>query len=210
MLITIGQSTLYLVLMIYLGNVFSKRLGLTMPIVSAWLNSESVSEKVGYVTRAGLLGGLVGGVFIVVFSWLMSPLFPQEFVDVSNNFSPAWYTKILYGGITEEILVRWGLMSFIAWLSFRVTQPSHQAVSAHNYIVGIVLSSLIFGALHLPAMFVLTETINTALIFYIIVGNSVFGLVSGFLFWKRGLECAMLAHISAHIVVIACNLFLVA
>jgi len=36
-----------------------------MPIVSAWLNSESVSEKVGYVTRAGLLGGLVGGVFIV-------------------------------------------------------------------------------------------------------------------------------------------------
>jgi len=38
-----------------------------MPIVSVWLNSESVSEKVGYVTRAGLLGGLVGGVFIVVF-----------------------------------------------------------------------------------------------------------------------------------------------
>jgi len=44
---------------------------------------------------------------------------------------------------------------------------NHQVVSTHNYIVGIVLSSLVFGALHLPAILVLTKTINTALVFYI-------------------------------------------
>jgi membrane protease YdiL (CAAX protease family) len=34
------------------------------------------------------------------------------------------------------------------------------------------------------------------------LGNSIFGIVAGFLYWRRGLEAAILAHMSAHLVLI--------
>ena len=46
-----------------------------------------------------------------------------------------------------------------------------------------------------------------ALTLYVIVANSVFGLIAGYLYWKRGLESAMLAHMLAHVVMLTASHF---
>jgi hypothetical protein len=41
------------------------------------------------------------------------------------------------------------------------------------------------------------------LVVYVISANSLFGFVAGFLYWRRGLEAAMIAHMFAHVVLLA-------
>ena len=43
---------------------------------------------------------------------------------------------------------------------------------------------------------------TTELLLYIILGNSVGGIIFGWIYWKKGLESAMIAHIFAHILMI--------
>ena len=94
-------------------------------------------------------------------------------------------------------------MSFITWCCYRLTQAKETEVKPYNYVFAIVLSAFLFGIGHLPVAFTLTSVVNSALIFYIIFGNAGFGIVAGYLYWKRGLECAMLAHIIAHLIIIS-------
>jgi len=35
---------------------------------------------------------------------------------------------------------------------------------------------------------------------FVVAGNSVFGLIAGYLYWRRGLESAIIAHMLTHVV----------
>ncbi len=67
----------------------------------------------------------------------------------------------------------------------------------------IVGSALLFGAGHLPIAAMLAGGLTLPLTLYVITGNSIFGIVAGFLYWRRGLEAAIIAHMSVHVVLIA-------
>jgi hypothetical protein len=59
----------------------------------------------------------------------------------------------------------------------------------------IVISSPVFGIGHLPVAYMILPGATFALTLYVIVANSIFGLIAGYLYWKRGLEPAVLAHV---------------
>jgi len=42
---------------------------------------------------------------------------------------------------------------------------------------------------------------------YIVIANSVFGLITGYLYWKKGLEAAIVAHMLAHSVIVTAVYF---
>ena len=102
---------------------------------------------------------------------------------------------LLYGGITEEVMMRWGAMSFIAWLASKATGST---VPAAVMWTAIVLSALLFGVGHLPAASTITP-LTTALVIRTVLLNAIAGVAFGYLFWKRNLEAAMIAHGAAHI-----------
>ena len=66
----------------------------------------------------------------------------------------------------------------------------------------IIISAIIFGLGHLPFAFAIVPNANVALILYVISGNFIFGSTAGFLYWKKGLESAIMAHMMAHIVML--------
>jgi len=49
----------------------------------------------------------------------------------------------------------------------------------------------------------LAGSLTLPLVIYVITANSIFGIAAGFLYWKKGLEAAMIAHIFAHVVLIS-------
>jgi membrane protease YdiL (CAAX protease family) len=59
--------------------------------------------------------------------------------------------------------------------------------------------ALLFGASHLPAA-VLTVPLTVSLILYVFVLNGVASMVFGYLFWRSGLEAAMVAHFFADLI----------
>ena len=201
-IISVAQSAVLLLLMIWLGSVFSKKVGLSAPVIFALARSESALKELKPQIIPALTGGIVGGVFILVFLGALTSYLPTEFLIAGEKLVPPWYTKMLYGGITEELLMRWGLMSFFVWAAYRLTQKSGSAIRSHNYIFAIIASALIFGLGHLPVAFALSPEVTLPLVTYIIFGNAAFGFIAGYLYWKRGLECAIGAHMIAHMTMI--------
>ncbi len=201
-IISVAQSSIFLLLMIWLGSVFSEKTNLKAPVVFALTHSKNAFIELKPQIMPALIGGVSGGMFILMFLGILSNSLPAEFLIAGEKLTPPWYTKMLYGGITEELLMRWGLMSFFVWGAYRLTQKIGSDIRPHNYISGIIVSSIIFGIGHLPVAFALSPEVTVPLVTYIIVGNSAFGFIAGYLYWKRGLECAIGAHMVAHITMI--------
>jgi len=88
-----------------------------------------------------------------------------------------------------------------------VFQKARGEPKASWFIGAIILSAIIFGLGHLPFVFAISHGASVALIFYVIVGNMIFGLIAGYLYWKRGLESAVISHMVAHLVMLTAIFF---
>ena len=206
-LITVAQSSVMLIVMIWLGMVFSKKVGLTAPVISALVHSENVIDKLTPQIKPAIIGGVIAGLLLLVLMNTLTVYLPEEFNRAIANTDFPWYARIFYGGITEELLIRWGLMSFFVWGLYRLTQKKDSEIRDYNYIVAIILAALIFGAGHMGAVFAMTSEVTVALIAYIVLLNSFFGFIGGYLFWKYGLECAIGAHMMTHVIFIIASSF---
>jgi hypothetical protein len=208
-LLSLIQPTILLALAVLLGVVLAHKVGLSSPVAEA----AAVCKPIGYALNSqvvpGLLGGLAGGVSIVLTGLLWTPYLRSEVVTRISGlgeFVPI-ITRLLYGGITEELLLRWGLMTLIVWAGWRLFQKGGNKPKPGVYIGAIVISSVVFGIGHLPIAYLLFPGATISLTLFVIVANSMFGLIAGFLFWKKGLESAMIAHMLAHVVMLTATYF---
>ena len=101
---------------------------------------------------------------------------------------------LLYGGITEELLLRWGLQSALAWAGRRLFNGAQDAVMWG----AIAVAAVLFGVGHLPALGAMAS-LTPALVARTVSLNAIGGLVYGYLYWRHSLEAAMIGHGSGHI-----------
>lgn len=117
---------------------------------------------------------------------------------------------VLYGGLAEEVMLRWGVMALLAWLLARASgrwrRDPAAGLPAWVAWTAIVLASLLFAAGHLPALAQLAEP-SPALVARTLALNAVGGLLYGWFFWRRGLEAAMVAHAGTHLGLAAVRLW---
>lgn len=214
------QPAVLTTLAVVVGMWLSPKVGLHAPAAEAASRGEAFLPKLKPQLLPGVLAGIATGLALVG-TWVVAkPFFSAEFISRAeefNRFMPH-ITRFLYGGFTEEILLRWGIMTFLVWGSWRVLPPLRQRKPLPPllgregsqdkpgpvYFVGaIFLSALIFGAGHLPIASMLAGGLTVPIVAYVVTGNSIFGIVAGFLYWRHGLESAIIAHIMAHVVLIS-------
>lgn len=100
---------------------------------------------------------------------------------------------IFYGGITEEIIMRWGLLSLIA---LGLAKLSHHRFALQ---MAVVLTAVLFAIGHLPALFLMSpEPGNLALVRTFGL-NLIAGLLFGYAYTRTSLETAFSAHIGLHV-----------
>jgi hypothetical protein len=199
-LVSLLQTSVLIAIAVVIGTLLSPKVGLAAPAFQALINRQPVAEKLLPQLAPGLLGGVIGGVLILGIAALLTPQLPADFTNAAEQLSLPLYSRVFYGGITEEILMRWGVMTLTVWLLSKVITGKTGQIQPACFILGIVLSSLLFAAGHLPLVSILTDNITAPLLAYILIANSLFGLVAGYLYWKQGLEAAVIAHIVAHLV----------
>ncbi len=203
-LISVIQPTVITTLAVLVGVWLAERVGLHAPAAEALANGGGFLANLKPQILPGVIAGLATGIAIVL-SWVVAkPFLTAEFVTRAqefNKFMPH-ITRFLYGGVTEELLLRWGVMTFLVWVAWRLLQKDEEEPKSIYFVGAIVLSAVIFGMGHLPIASMLSGGLTLTLVIYVIAGNSIFGIVAGFLYWRRGLEAAMLAHMSAHLVLI--------
>jgi membrane protease YdiL (CAAX protease family) len=101
-------------------------------------------------------------------------------------------SSAFYGGIVEEVVARWGILTALFALARRV--GVREAFWPANAVAAVL-----FGALHLPAAAAGRVPLTGAAIAHVLLGNGIAGVVFGWLFRRRGLEAAMVAHGAADV-----------
>ena len=208
-LLSLIQPALLLSLAVWVGVALASKVGLSSPVAEAAASGGQIGSTLKPQIIPGLIGGLAGGVAIVLTALLSKPFLSPEVVariaELGRHVPLP--TRLLYGGVTEELLLRWGLMTLLVWAAWRLLQKGRGEPKPVYFVGAILISSVIFGIGHLPIAFMLLPKATSALTIFVIIGNSIFGLIAGYLYWKRGLESAMIAHMLAHVVMLMASYF---
>jgi membrane protease YdiL (CAAX protease family) len=194
-LLMLVNPSIFLVVFILMGLFVYDKVELRLPIIERLVGIQQEEINYSDILKAGVFGGPIAGALLSLISYLFIPFLPQEFIDFGEQFNPGPTVRFLYGGITEEILMRFGLMSILVWLVFIIRGK----LKSSAYWIGIVVAAVLFGVGHLPIAYQAIDQPTSELIAYVIIGNTVGGIIFGWLYWKKGLECAMIAHIFAHV-----------
>lgn len=197
--ITVALQLIFIVaICAAIGIYLGAKVGLDDPFLSAlsqgqWLWSTLWDQL--------LIGIVVGAVCAVVwmacyYGFIRSRI-DRESVLISEElrFQLGIAARVTSGGITEEIMFRWGLLSLIMWLlNFLV---SSEAVA---FWIAIVLSGVLFGLAHLPGNFSRGCKPSKMLISSAVLGNLWVAICCGYLFWQYGIIAAIAVHIVFHLV----------
>jgi hypothetical protein len=198
--IGVAQNLLLMGLAIGVGLLLARKLGLGAPLLENWLYHRKKSASVRSSLVPGVLVGIAAGVVVMVPLLIVAPHLPGlPFVSAARV---ALWKRLLvgfYGGIDEEVLTRLFLLSSTGWLGARLFQKQKAVLSAGVFWAANLIVAIIFGLGHLPAAS-LVMPITPGVVVLAIVLNGIPATCFGYLFWKRGLESAMIAHFSADFV----------
>jgi len=203
------QPAVLLAVAVLVGVVLASKVGLSSPVAEAAASGgDSISALKPQIVP-GIVGGLAGGVSLILIATVLKPFLSPEVLARLGEFGKVLPlpTRLLYGGIIEELLLRWGLMTLLVWAAWRLFEKGRGRPKPSYFVGAILGSSLLFAIGHLPLAFMLFPAPTFALIVFAIVGNSAFGLIGGYLYWKRGLESAMIAHALTHVVMFTASYF---
>lgn len=196
----IAQALVLFAFAAYFGLRLSKRVGLGAPILEGALRGEPQARNLKSILGISVGLGVLSGVLIILFS-LFWTSFSVAVLGTEASI-PVWKTLLasFYGGIGEETLLRFFLMTFLVWCTFKIAKTPEGRPTTTGIWIAIILSAIIFGLGHLPITGTLT-TITPSIIVRALVLNGAAGIIFGWLYWKRGIESAMIAHFSADIVI---------
>jgi membrane protease YdiL (CAAX protease family) len=192
------QSGLLLCLLAFFGLRLGHRVGLDAPWLRALLTGR---ERIRQPWLAAAAMGVFAGLLILGLDPLFAPHMPTPFhpqVSIAPQ-SSAWvgFLASFNGGIGEEVLTRLFLMSLVVWL---LSAFAEGRLRPWQFWIAIIVAALLFGAGHLPTA-AKVWPLDSVVISRTIALNTVGGLLFGWLYWKQGLESAMLAHFAADLVI---------
>jgi Type II CAAX prenyl endopeptidase Rce1-like len=180
-----------------LGCWATPKLSLDAPIIRGMLERTGVASSIRNALVPAIIGGLAVSGVLMAYGMLTASTFSNAADPMTAklaSFEVPLVTKLLYGGIGEELLARWGLMSVFALIALKLG-----LLRAQSLWVGNGIAALLFGLGHLPFLYMLTPSPPIWLVATVIVGNIIPGLIFGTLFARKGIETAMIAHALGHL-----------
>lgn len=190
------QSMILFSILIFFGLFFTNKINFGLPLIQAIVERKNYKNILKNILWSSILFWIITASIIYLLDILFT--FLGASLSTHQNYAPIWQKLLaaMYGGITEEIIMRLFFMTFFIWLGIKVfnkKEPTKIII-----IVSIVFSAIIFWLGHLPITASLTE-LNSLIIIRAIVLNGIGGVIFGWLFWKKGIESAMIAHFTADI-----------
>ena len=205
-LLTLINPTVILLICVVVGTALYDKVNLTVPAISSLLKIESNQPQTSFVQQLkyGVSLGLLAGTAVMLINFILSSVLSEQFQAYYSQLEITLLVRFGYGGITEELLLRFGLMTLLVWIIVKLTKKLNNAA----YWVAIAISTVLFAVGHFPAVYAAISNPTTLFLTFVLVGNSIVGLAFGWLYWKKGLEAAIIAHIFVHVAFVSLGLFL--
>lgn len=193
-----AQGLVFLGVFSFLGLRMGHPVGLGAPWLTA-LIARTPRPRVAWALALtlGLLSGvaMIGLDTLVFLQHMPAPL-PGASVPDASVSAGVGFLASFYGGLGEELQARLLVMTgvvFALWLVAR------RRTAPWMYWSAIIVAALAFGAGHLPTAAAIWP-LDSIVVSRIVLVNAVGGLLFGWLYWKRGLEAAMIAHFGTDLV----------
>ena len=195
LLASLAQSAIILALAVWAGVALAPALGLRAPAFEAAVAGRPLAPALGPQVLPGFAAGVAGGIAL----FAAFRFAPAAIAEIQHRLALPLLARLLYGGITEELLLRWGLATALVWLAWRLLQHRSGPPAPVYVWLAIGVSALVFGAGYLPAAVALVGRLSADIVVFVIVEHGVWRPVR-LLCWRHGLEAAMIAHGAAHAV----------
>ncbi len=172
-------------------------LGLGVPLLHSWLAGNPDAPRQFRRALPLAIGlGSVAGIVIVALAFLMGAFFGYDALHAKTHPSPLLGLLASFDApLREEVWFRLGIVTLLVWLGcklLRRDRPSLPIIWS-----GLVLSALIFAASHWQNF----PSPTLALVTLAVLTNFVPGLILGWLYWRKGLLVAIVAHFCGDIIV---------
>lgn len=195
------QSIIVFAIIIFIGLRLAKKVGLGLPIIEEWLRDKRVGSQIKTIVRISVpIGVILAGILMLLDVFIFMPMSPQ-LSELAPSLTPPVYQGLLasfYGGLTEEILCRFFFMTLLVWLFAKLWKTKEKMPTDTVVWLAIILSALLFAVGHLPITASIVS-LTPAIIVRAFVLNGIAGIAFGYLYWRKGLESAMVAHFSTDI-----------
>jgi len=190
-----AQNLVIFSVVTFLGLLLARKVGFTLPV----LEGPNKRETLKRILMPSVLSGLLIGAAIYLGDLAFQAVsisIPTEEVRIS-----IWvgFLATFYGGIAEEVLLRLFFMTLLVWLISKAKQTAEGLPTNGGVWAAILLASVIFGMGHLPITAEMVD-LTPGIIVRAVVLNSVGAIPFGWLYWKKGLESAIISHFFAGIV----------
>ena len=183
-----------LALAVGLGVLLAPRVGLAAPVLTSWITGRSPRQALRRLWLPGLAGGVAGAAWL----FTIAVLWPESLKAAEPLYSMALLPKLLYGGLTSELLVRWGMLSCVFWGLWRSVGGPVSPSRAMGW-TAVVLCALLWALTHWLLACWLLGPLPWLMMLHVMLGRVVYGLLAGFLCWRFGLEAALLAHVLTYL-----------
>lgn len=192
-------QTLFMVILMSVGGaVLSLRTGLNAPVLEGILAGKPVWSMVqAFLLPVFLvtLSGLV--IFLLFYYGLMPRYLDQNTLTIMRRIRAALRPDgcVLYGGVVEEVIARWGLMNVLVYFSILLLGRNSELVVWN----AMLISSLLLSLSHLPAYIAAGCKNNRFFLYSMVLLTGWQAVMFGWLFWQYGLLAAIISHMLFHL-----------
>ncbi|MEM6367757.1 MAG: CPBP family glutamic-type intramembrane protease [Myxococcota bacterium] len=191
-----GQGAVICLVLSWFASAWALSLGFTLPLFGPWAEGRR-GRLPGFHLAVGLGTGLVAGGAVLTFSLWFTPAAlisavpspPGPLLGLGASF---------YGGITEEIIARFFLLTALTGLlQGRAEEDGRQPL---RFWMANALVAVLFALGHAPTLAAAGVQMEGAVWAYLLAGNGGVSLAFGWLYGRYGLETAMLGHFTTDLV----------
>lgn len=192
--------TISLIIAVTVGTLLHDKVNLRLPLFDNLVGRKEKSEKseIKGIVLYGITGGIIGGLLITGIIIAFSPILPSDLLDAIQSNRVGLITRVFSGAITGEILHRFGFMTFLVWLGYKMSGK----LSPSTYWTAIIVSVILFGAAQLTPTLIIGGTPPASLLFYHLLVSGTSVTIAGWLYWKKGLEAAIITHVVANVIMV--------
>lgn len=184
------------------GLFLAGKIGFGLPFIESWAKREPIWIRLRGVVGLSILCGLGSiiftlalGVIFMAVAMVMKIDITDAVAEIDQFDNPGvwkWFLISINAGISEEIIFRLGLMTLLSWLGGLVSRDAEGRPNPVVIWIANIIASIAFGVGHLFGG--MPKPDSLVFLLRIVIQNTFLGALLGWLYWKFGLESAMLTH----------------
>lgn len=189
------QSVIMVFVMSIAGSLLSHSTALSAPILNPLLQGQATEMAYPHMILPVFLTTFLG-LFIY---YTIERHFTKRFVSKHNLSLLNQYRTtiqldgiVLYQGVVDEIIGRWGLLNVLIFFGLMITGPNNMFI----IYCSILISSILFSISKLPVFISAGCKPSRPFFYYILTLYTLQSILFSYIFWRYGLVASILSHMA--------------